>query len=90
MLQDVRYAFRQLRRSPGFAATAILTLALGIGSNAAIYRVLDAVLFRSLPVAEPERLVRIQLLANGKPTDFSYLPARRAARLDPLAALRES
>ena len=46
MLQDLAYALRQLRRSPGFAAAAILALALGIGSNAAVYQVLDAVAFR--------------------------------------------
>ncbi len=72
MLQDLAYALRQLRRSPGFAAAAILTLALGIGSNTAIYQVLDAVAFRSLPVREPERLVRLQLLENHKPLNFSY------------------
>jgi predicted permease len=72
MLQDLTYALRQLRRSPGFAGAAILTLALGIGSNAAIYQVLDAVVFRSLPVRDPQRLVRLQLLENGKPLNFSY------------------
>jgi hypothetical protein len=72
MLQDLAYALRQLRRSPGFAAAAILTLVLGIGSNTAIYQMLDAVAFRSLPVREPERLVRLQLLENRKPLNFSY------------------
>jgi len=70
--QDLAYAFRQLRRNPGFAAAAVVTLALGIGANAAIYQVLDAVAFRSLPVKEPQRLLQIQLLDNGKPQHFSY------------------
>lgn len=79
MLQDIAYALRQFRRSPGFAVAAILTLALGIGANAAIYEVLDAVVFRSLPVKDPERLVRIQLLENGKPQSFGYPVYREMA-----------
>jgi predicted permease len=70
--QDLAYALRQLRRNPGFAAAAILTLALGIGANAAIYQVLDAVVFRGLPVRDPASLVQIQLLENGQPIHVSY------------------
>ena len=57
LLQDVRYAFRQLRKSPGFAVTAIITLALTIGANTAIYSVFDQVLLRNLPVKDPKNLV---------------------------------
>src|ERR1700730_14058200 len=59
-LQDTRYALRQLRRAPGFAATVIVTLALGIGANTAIFTIFDQVLLRMLPVQNPKELVRFQ------------------------------
>jgi predicted permease len=59
-LRDVRFGLRSLRQSPGFAATAILTLALGVGANTAVFSVMNAVLLKSLPVSDPDRLVYLR------------------------------
>jgi hypothetical protein len=60
VFNDVRYAFRQFRRAPGFSVLAITTLALGIGATTAIFSLVDQVLLRDLPVQKPERLVMLQ------------------------------
>jgi putative ABC transport system permease protein len=72
LLQDIRYAVRRLAASPGFTAAAIVTIALGVGANAAIFGVAKSLLLDSLPYAAPDRLVRIY---GGLRDD-----ARRAAR----------
>jgi len=78
LAQDLRYAARGLRRSPGFALTPILSLALGIGANTAIFGLLDALLWRWLPVHDPQHIARLLITQNGRVIDsFSY-PVVRA------------
>jgi predicted permease len=67
LIQDLRYGLRMIRRNPGFSAAVVVTLALGIGANISIFRVLNAVDLRPLPVRNPEELVQVQGLQNGAP-----------------------
>jgi len=67
LLHDVRYALRQLRNSPGFTAVAIITLALGIGANTAIFSLINAIMLRTLPVKDPQSLVLLKWKARRVP-----------------------
>lgn len=106
IMQNMRYALRQLRKTPGFTLTAVLTLTLGIGATTTMYRVVQGVLLAPLPYSAQDRLVGVaftfpQEKSNseqaGTSADFlkelavalaSYLPARRAASIEPTQALR--
>ena len=88
--QDLRYGMHMLLKNPGFTAVAVLSLALGIGVNTAIFSLLDAVMLRSLPVQHPEQIVNIATReAGGEPhADFSYpLYAALRDRNDVLAGM---
>jgi hypothetical protein len=93
VLQDVRYGLRSLRKNPGYAAAAVLTLALGIGANTAIFSVVHGVLLQSLPYGGGERLVRVRVDAAGagiKDGQFSPLEIEDLrTRTHSLAAVAE-
>src|SRR6516165_858022 len=72
IIQDVRYALRQLRRSAGFAFTVVALLALGIGANFAVFTLLNGILLRPLPYAQPDRIVSIELAGPMPYYTFTY------------------
>jgi predicted permease len=91
---DLRLAFRTIRRSPGFAAVSVLSLAIGIGANAAIFGLLDAVAFRLLPVRDPGRLVFVETAGisgrDGPPYPFFELVREKATSFESISAFSTS
>src|SRR3954466_10349855 len=94
LLQDLRYALRQLRRSPGFTAVAVITLGLGIGANTAIFSVVEGVVLAPLHYFQPDRLVMVRENNPRFPRVWNWYPnfqdwQRSARSFEQMAAFRE-
>src|SRR5947207_9518202 len=71
-MNDLRFAFRQLLKNPGFTAVAVLTLALGIGANTAIFQLLNALRLKTLPVSKPQELIEVRIVGGNPGLGISY------------------
>src|ERR1700684_2811336 len=80
LLQDLRYALRQLRKSPGFAFTVVLTLALSVGVATAVFCVIDAVILRPLPYANPDKIVSVESSSKSGYTQPASWPSYQDER----------
>src|SRR5436305_3982372 len=91
LAQDLRYGLRQLRSNPGFTAVAVLSLALGVGANSAIFQLVNALRLRNIPVANPQELVTIDFGKNSaRSGNWSFRSARfTSAVWDKLRELSE-
>ena len=75
LLKDVRYGLRSFRRNPGFAAIAVLSLAMGIGANTAIFSIVNSLMFRPRPVSDPDRLVELFVGEREHPYETTSYPS---------------
>src|SRR5580692_10496404 len=80
LLQDLRYTLRQLRRAPGFAVTVALTLALSVGVATAVFCVIDTVILRPLPFADPDRIVNVESMSRSGYTQPASWPSYQDER----------
>jgi predicted permease len=82
ILQDIRYALRQIRRSPGLSVAVLLSLAFGLGANTAIFSLVDAAILKPLPVADPDSLVVLEWVNGGPPKGLAHMLGRRSTIAD--------
>jgi hypothetical protein len=87
LFQDLRFAFRQLRKAPSFTATAVLTLALGIGANTAIFSLVNSILLKPLPVPNPEQIASLVPRENNGPLQLGLSPGTNTSRSAPRAGV---
>jgi ABC-type lipoprotein release transport system permease subunit len=88
LTQDFRFALRMFGRAPGFTSIAVVTIALGMAANVTVFSFIDALFLKELPVKDPASFLVGAVVLLVVALGATYLPSRRAARVDPMVALR--